>query len=78
MSDFSKTIDNIMEPLGFERTWWEDGFYPLPESEWSVEDVATGNRVVCKRNEADPKRLDVFVQFHKPIEYITIACDFSF
>jgi len=37
-------------------------FAPLPESEWTDEEIANGGRVVCKRNDDDPKRLDFFIQ----------------
>lgn len=53
-------------------------FHRLPESEWSAKDLEVGYRMVCKRNEDDLRLLDVFVQFKKPIEYITIDCDLSF
>ncbi len=79
MSGFSKTIDDIMEPLGYERREpiKSTDFGPLPESEWTDEEREAGQRRCCRVNPDDPTRLDVFIQF-KPIQYISIEVDLSF
>jgi hypothetical protein len=72
MSDFSKTIDDIMEPLGFEQSkpLKSTDFHPLPQSEWTDEELEVGCRTVARVNADDPKRLDIFVQYAPAIELV--------
>lgn len=75
--NLTKAIDAVMSKLDFERVTKSTDFHSLPESEWSTEELEIGHRMVAQVNADDAKRLDIFVQF-KPIQYVTIACDFSF
>ena len=81
MSEFEEfekaVLDRVMKGVGYRRVVRSTDFHPLPESEWSPEELDAGHRTACKRNEDDPTRLDVFVQFKKAPEFIVWRGEFQ-
>lgn len=57
-----ETLDKVFESIGARPVRSTD-FAPLPESEWSEEDLDRGYRFVARRSPSDERRLDVYMQF---------------